>query len=157
MPPTIAMRPLTRRPARASAKAASRAPAAVAEAEASIPPSCRPASSHHTAATPRRREAATATECLELGLYISFAGAVTYRNKKFEPLRAVAAAVPSDRILIETDSPYLVPEPLRGKEKRNEPAHVVHTAGRLAELRGVGLEEFAAETTANARRLFGLP
>ena len=69
----------------------------------------------------------------------------------------MAAAVPSDRILIETDSPYLVPEPLRGKEKRNEPAHVVHTAGRLAQLRGVGLEEFAAETTANARRLFGLP
>lgn len=102
-------------------------------------------------------DAATATECLELGLYISFAGAVTYKNKKFEPLRAVATAVPGDRILIETDSPYLVPEPLRGKEKRNEPAHLVHTAGRLAELRGVGLEEFAAETTANARRLFGLP
>lgn len=101
-------------------------------------------------------DAATATECLELGLYISFAGAVTYRNKKFQPLREVAAAVPGDRLLIETDSPYLVPHPLRGKWKRNEPANVVHTARCLAELRGVRPEELAAETTANARRLFGL-
>jgi TatD DNase family protein len=102
-------------------------------------------------------DAATAAACLELGLYVSFAGMVTYKNKKFQPLRAVAATVPDDRILIETDSPYLVPEPLRGKQKRNEPAHVVYTAGCLAELRGVSLEEFAAQTTANARRLFGLP
>jgi TatD DNase family protein len=101
-------------------------------------------------------DAATATECLELGLYVSFGGMVTYKNRKFEPLRTVAAAVPGDRILIETDSPYLVPEPLRGKQKRNEPANVAHTARGLAELRGVSLEEFAAETTANARRLFDL-
>ena len=101
-------------------------------------------------------DAATATECIELGLYVSFAGAVTYKNKKFKPLRAVAAAVPADRILIETDSPYQVPEPLRGGQKRNEPANVVHTARRLAELRGVSPEEFAAQTTANARRLFRL-
>jgi TatD DNase family protein len=102
-------------------------------------------------------DAATAAACLELGLYVSFAGAVTYKNKKFQPLRALAATIPVDRILIETDSPYLVPEPLRGKQKRNEPAYLVHTAECLAGLRGVGLEEFAAQTTANARRLFGLP
>ena len=98
----------------------------------------------------------TAAECLELGLYLGFAGTVTYLNKKFRPLREVAAAVPADRILIETDSPYLVPHPLRGKQKRNEPANVVQTAASLAELRGVSPEEFAAQTTANARRLFGL-
>lgn len=98
---------------------------------------------------------ATATECLRLGLHISFGGAVTYKNRKFEPLRAVAAAVPGDRILIETDSPYLVPHPRRGKQKRNEPAYLVYTAARLAELRGVSLEELAAQTTVNAHRLFG--
>jgi len=102
-------------------------------------------------------DAATAAACLELGLYVSFAGMVTYKNKKFQPLRTVAATIPDDRILIETDSPYLVPEPLRGKQKRNEPAHVVYTAGCLAELRGVSREQLAAQTTANARRLFGLP
>ena len=101
-------------------------------------------------------DGATASECVELGLYVSFAGMVTYKNKKFEPLREVAAAVPDDQILIETDSPYLVPDPLRGKQKRNEPGNVVHTARCLAELRGVTLEEFAAQTTANARRLFAL-
>jgi TatD DNase family protein len=78
---------------------------------------------------------------------------VTY--KKSDALRAVAAAVPADRILVETDSPYLAPEPLRGK--RNEPAHVVHTATRLAELRGVSPVEFFAQTTSNARALFRLP
>ena len=101
-------------------------------------------------------EMATATECLELGLHVSFAGMVTYKNKKFEPLRAVAAAVPDDRILIETDSPYLVPHPLRGKQKRNEPAHVAYTAACLAGLRGMTPEQLAAQTTANARRLFAL-
>ena len=97
-----------------------------------------------------------ADECLELGLHVSFAGAVTYKNKKFQPLRAVAATIPRDQLLIETDSPYLTPHPLRGKQKRNEPANVVHTAKCLAELRGEGLDEFAATITANARRLFGL-
>jgi TatD DNase family protein len=76
---------------------------------------------------------------------------VTY--KKSDELRLIAAAVPADRILIETDSPYLSPEPVR-KVKRNEPAHVVHTAARLAEVRGTTPEDFAAQTTANARRLF---
>jgi TatD DNase family protein len=91
-----------------------------------------------------------AAECLAMGLYISFAGIVTF--KKSDALRAVAATVPADRILIETDSPYLSPHPLRGK--RNEPAHVVHTALCLAQARGVSFEDFAAQTTANARRLF---
>ncbi len=97
-----------------------------------------------------------AEACLELGLFISFAGAVTYRNRKFQPLREVAAAVPYDRLLVETDSPYLVPHPLRGKHERNEPANVSYTASLLAELRGVSSEHLAAQTAANARRLFGL-
>ena len=72
--------------------------------------------------------AAFAAECLALGLHVSFAGNVTYSNKKMEPLRVAARAVPADRLLVETDSPYLVPQVFRGKQKRNEPAHVVHTA-----------------------------
>lgn len=96
---------------------------------------------------------AMAEECLEMGLYISFAGMVTY--KKSADLRAVAATVPADRILVETDSPYLSPEPVR-KIKRNEPAHVLHTAACLAEARGTTLEEFAALTTANAKRFLGV-
>jgi TatD DNase family protein len=95
----------------------------------------------------------TAAECIDLGLYISFAGMLTF--KKSDDLRAVAATIPADRILIETDSPYLSPHPLRGK--RNEPANLVHTARCLAEVRGLGEEEFAALTAANARTLFRLP
>jgi TatD DNase family protein len=94
---------------------------------------------------------AMADECLAMGLFVSFAGMVTY--KKSDELRAIAADVPHDRILVETDSPYLSPEPVR-KVKRNEPAHVVHTAAKLAEIRGTTLQQFAAQTTANARRLF---
>lgn len=97
-------------------------------------------------------DAALATACVELGLYISFAGMVTF--KKSAELRAVAATVPADRILVETDSPYLSPEPFRGK--RNEPARVVHTAACLAAACGKSAEDFAAQTTANARRLFRL-
>jgi len=97
--------------------------------------------------------AETARECVDLGLHISFAGMVTY--KKSDALRAIAATIPEDRILIETDSPYLSPHPLRGQ--RNEPAHLVHTAKCLAEARQVTLDTFAAQTTANARRLFRLP
>jgi TatD DNase family protein len=99
----------------------------------------------------------TAETCLELGLDVSFSGAVTYTNKKFESLREAAKWIPADRLLVETDSPYLVPHPLRGKQPRNEPANIVLTARRLAELRGVSFEELAARTTANAERLFGLP
>lgn len=99
---------------------------------------------------------AIAEACLELGLYISFAGAVTYTNKKFEALRQVARTIPEDRLLVETDSPYLVPHPLRGKQPRNEPANVALTVRRLAELRGVKPEDLAAQSVANAKRLFGL-
>jgi TatD DNase family protein len=98
-------------------------------------------------------DAAAAAECCELGLYISFAGMVTF--KKSQDLREVAAAVPPNRILVETDSPYLSPEPLRGK--RNEPANVVHTARVVAAARGLAFDDFAALSTANARRLFRLP
>jgi len=94
---------------------------------------------------------AMAAECLELGLYISFAGMATF--KKSDDLRAVAAGVPSDRILIETDSPYLSPHPLRGR--RNQPAHLVHTAACLAEVRETDLATFAEQTTCNACELFG--
>lgn len=95
----------------------------------------------------------TADACLELGLYLSFAGMVTY--KKNAGLRAVAKSAPADRILIETDAPYLAPTPNRGK--RNEPGWVVHTARVLAEERGISLDDFSRQTTENARRLFALP
>jgi len=98
-----------------------------------------------------------AEECLALGLHLSFAGSVTYTNRKFASLREAARAVPAQRLLIETDSPYLVPHPLRGKQNRNEPARLVHTASALAELRGVSPQELAASTTAAACRLFRLP
>ena len=91
--------------------------------------------------------------CLAMGLYISFAGKVTYKNA--QPLREVAARIPLDRLLVETDSPYLAPVPVRGK--RNEPAFVVHTAACLANLHGVGEAEIAEHTTRNARGLFRLP
>lgn len=94
--------------------------------------------------------ASTAQECLDLGLYISFAGMVTY--KKSHELRDVAAAVPSDRILVETDAPYLSPQPVRGK-RPNEPAWLKHTIDCLAEVRGEDPEQFADQTTANALRL----
>jgi TatD DNase family protein len=97
-------------------------------------------------------DAAAAAECCAMGLYISFAGMVTY--KKSQELRDIAATVPADRILVETDSPYLSPEPLRGK--RNEPANVVHTARVVSAARGVSFDDFAALSTANARRLFKL-
>ena len=94
---------------------------------------------------------AGALECLEFGLYVSFAGMVTY--KKSDELRRIAALIPDDRILVETDSPYLSPHPFRG-QKPNEPSRVVHTAQCVADARGTKLEDFAALATANARRLF---
>ena len=87
---------------------------------------------------------------LALGGYVSFSGVVTF--KKADALRAVAAAVPSDRILVETDAPYLAPEPHRGKT--NEPAFVAKTAARVAGERGVSPDELAAATTENFFRLF---
>jgi TatD DNase family protein len=94
---------------------------------------------------------ATARACLEMGLFISFAGMVTYKNA--QDLRDVAAQIPLDRLLIETDCPYLAPVPVRGK--RNEPAFAVHTAACLAAVHSVPVETIAQHTTANARRLFG--
>lgn len=95
----------------------------------------------------------TAAACLEMGMYLSIGGMVTF--KKNESLRQVATTIPIDRLLIETDAPYLAPTPFRGK--RNEPAHVRLTAACLAEIRGVSKEEIAGATTANARQLFRLP
>src|SRR5919109_96000 len=81
----------------------------------------------------------TAEACLAMGLFVSFAGMVTYKNAG--DLRAVAANVPADRLLVETDSPYLAPVPVRGQ--RNEPAFVAHTAAVLAELHGMTPEQMA--------------
>jgi TatD DNase family protein len=95
-----------------------------------------------------------AEQCLELGLHLSFAGMVTF--KASEELRQVARAVPEDRLLVETDSPYLSPEPLRGR-RPNEPARVEHTLRCLADARGVSAEHLARITTANAKRLLRIP
>jgi TatD DNase family protein len=97
-------------------------------------------------------DAETAKHCLELGMHISFAGMLTFR--KNDALRQVAATVPPDRLLVETDSPYLAPHPNRGK--RNEPAWVRFTAECLAEVHGLTAEQLAEITTANAKRLFGI-
>ena len=97
-----------------------------------------------------------AMECVALGLSISFAGSVTYINKKFAPLWKAAQLVPEDRLLIETDSPYMVPHPFRGKLRRNEPGLVAMVAVRLAKLRDVSVERIATTTTENAKRLFRL-
>ena len=89
---------------------------------------------------------------LDLGLYISFSGIVTFRNA--EDVRAAARLVPRDRLLVETDSPYLSPEPRRGG--RNEPARVVDVAKGVAEALGRSIEDVAAETVENTHRLFRL-
>lgn len=89
---------------------------------------------------------------LALGSFVSFAGNVSFKNAG--DLREAARRVPSDRLLIETDAPYLTPVPHRGK--RNEPAYVVHTGEAVAAARGETLEETASITTANAKTLFGL-
>jgi TatD DNase family protein len=91
-----------------------------------------------------------AFRAVTLGLYISFTGILTFKNS--DALRAIAAELPADRILIETDAPYLAPGKYRGK--RNEPAYVTETAKALAATRGVSVEEMARETTANFFRLF---
>jgi TatD DNase family protein len=94
-----------------------------------------------------------ARQALDFGAMISFSGIVTF--KPAEALRQTAAIVPIERILIETDAPYLSPEPVR-KMKTNEPANVAYVAGFLAALRGMPLEQFAQITTASAARFFGL-
>ena len=98
-------------------------------------------------------DAAVARRCLDLGLDISLAGPVTYPNAKSLP--EVARLVPGDRLVIETDAPYLPPQGYRGK--RNEPAYLAITAARVAELRGEPLDRFAARASENARRLFRIP
>ncbi|MGH3113947.1 MAG: TatD family hydrolase, partial [Gaiellaceae bacterium] len=90
---------------------------------------------------------------LERGWYVSFAGNVTY--PKARELRWAAARVPGDRLLAETDSPYLAPQPVRGQ--RNEPAHVRHTLATLADARGEDPTTLAGRIEANAAQLFGLP
>jgi TatD DNase family protein len=90
---------------------------------------------------------------LERGYYVSFAGNVTY--PKADELREVARAVPGDRLLAETDSPYLSPQPRRGRP--NEPANVVHTVAVLAETRGEPEDQLARQLDANATAVFGLP
>lgn len=92
----------------------------------------------------------TAEACVELGLHISFAGMVTF--KRNDALREVAKRVPLERLLIETDAPYLAPMPHRGK--RNEPAYVAQTAAVLAETRGLTIMEFSEFTARNAEELF---
>lgn len=93
---------------------------------------------------------ATAEKALEMGFYISFSGIVTFKNAK--SIQAVAKAVPDDRILIETDAPYLAPVPMRGK--KNQPAYVAYIAEYLAELRDTSVEHIAAVTRENYFRLF---
>jgi TatD DNase family protein len=91
-----------------------------------------------------------AEEAVKIGLYISFSGILTFKNA--ESVRATARRIPRDRLLVETDAPYLAPVPNRGK--RNEPAFVVHTARALAELRGESADAIAEATTENFFRLF---
>ena len=93
----------------------------------------------------------TAEQCLAHGLYISFAGMLTY--KKSDELRKTAKTIPLDRLLVETDCPYLTPEPNRSK-RPNEPAFVTHTAKCLAETIGISTKELGEITTENAKRLF---
>jgi TatD DNase family protein len=95
---------------------------------------------------------ATAEACVAMGLYISFAGMLTYKNA--QALRDVASKMPLERVLVETDCPYLAPVPHRGQ--RNEPAYVVHTATMLAQTLNVPIEVISQHTTRNARQLFQL-
>jgi len=100
---------------------------------------------HCFASTRRLAEAA-----LEIGFYISFSGIVTFKNAK--ELQDIARDVPVERMLVETDAPFLAPVPMRGKI--NEPSYVRHTAQFLADLKGLPLDEFTRITTANAERVF---
>jgi TatD DNase family protein len=97
-------------------------------------------------------DTAAAKRYLDLGFLLSLSGVVTYKNA--QALQDAVRFAPLDRLMVETDSPYLAPIPHRGR--KNQPAHVVETAKKVAELKGVTLEEVAATTTANAASLFGL-
>lgn len=93
-----------------------------------------------------------AKQCMDMNMYISFGGPVTFKNAK-KP-KEVATELPLDKLLIETDCPYLTPHPFRGK--RNEPGYVSYVAEQIAELKGITYEELAEITTANAKKLFGI-
>jgi TatD DNase family protein len=95
-----------------------------------------------------------AQEALDLGFYLGVDGPVTYPNASARPLQALVAELPLDRLLIETDCPYLAPQVRRGK--RNEPAYLPYIGARVAELQGIPIQDVAFATTANAQRLFGL-
>lgn len=95
---------------------------------------------------------AMAREAFELGYVISFGGPITFKNNKHAP--DLIRALPLEKILIETDSPYLTPHPFRGK--RNEPAHVLFVAERIAEIKNLSVEQVAMQTAKNARNLFGV-
>jgi len=103
---------------------------------------------HCWAGTPEETQ-----QCLDLGFYISFSGLVTFKNAK--PVQASAKIVPDDRLLVETDCPFLAPVPKRGK--RNEPSYVRYVAETVAKIRNTPLETLAQTTTENARTLFSLP
>lgn len=94
----------------------------------------------------------TAQICIDLGMYIAFGGAITFKNAN--RLREVVERVPWERIVVETDCPYLTPEPFRGR--RNEPAHLRHIVGSLAQVKGVSPADAARITTDNARTVFGI-
>jgi len=98
-------------------------------------------------------DAQQARECLDLGFYVAFGGVVTF--PKSDAIREAARITPLDRLLAETDAPYLAPVPNRGK--RNEPAFVAHTIKAIAEARGVSAEELGTATTRNFERLFAIP
>ena len=103
----------------------------------------------HSFSAPRE----AAEHALAMGFYLGFTGPITYKNAN--DLRLIAANVPLERILVETDGPFLTPQQYRGK--RNEPAYVAYVAERLADLHNVAVETIHAQTTANAERLFALP
>lgn len=95
---------------------------------------------------------ALAQRCLNLGFYLAFGGVATF--PKAAEVREAARMTPAERLLVETDSPYLAPAPVRGR--RNEPAYVVHTARTIADVRGIPMSQLISETTANFERVFGL-
>lgn len=94
-----------------------------------------------------------ALECVKEGFYVALGGVVTFKNAK--KMKEVAQVVPLNRLLLETDAPYLAPEPFRGKE--NQPAYVKFTAEEIANLRGISFDEVASKTTENAKRVLNLP
>ncbi|XCN74737.1 MAG: TatD family hydrolase [Candidatus Electrothrix aestuarii] len=98
-------------------------------------------------------DTAFAQQILDLGLYISIPGIVTFKNAL--DLQQVAQDIPLDRMVLETDGPFLTPAPFRGK--RNRPEYLLYTAAMVAELRGISIDEIAQQTTQNTRRLFSLP